>query len=159
MSMRSPGLGWGMALFTLVWFGAVLPGHERGAIRLPGRTPGQARAVDNPTDPSNPADPGLDTAALDYTATGVVTKCPSCVFLKQQSSDSNQQDAPGEPSPCRGGCALCQFIGTLDSPAPFDLIQVARLAERLPPLRAVRADPARWIPGPPPARGPPARSV
>jgi len=85
-----------MLLWVAAWFGVVLPGHDRGRVKLPGfadQTAGQGAAA---------------RAAA----------CPLCVT---SSPDSAGADSQGQdPLPAGGSCcAICQFTATLSVPPVF----------------------------------------
>jgi hypothetical protein len=80
---------WVVLAWAIAWFGAVLPGHQRGAVQLP---------------------EGRQTAAGHATASQVepAIGCPMC-------AGGDSPDAPSDAPP-RGRCALCQLLATLDVP-------------------------------------------
>jgi hypothetical protein len=88
--------------FACLWFGMLVPIHQRGQIQLPG--PGFARA-----------DGATDTKA----------HCPGgpnapCHAKQKARPGSAPGDGPAEDA-AGGGCAVCHFIAGLDLPAPIDL--------------------------------------
>lgn len=46
-------LRWSFILFQLLWLNAVVPGHTRGAVTMPGSTPAAAREADSCCDESH----------------------------------------------------------------------------------------------------------
>jgi len=92
-----------MLVWSTLWFGAVLPGHQRGAVRLPdGQTGGDAAAADDAAD------------------------CPLCVA----ADDADPDAPPADPARC---CAVCQFRATLTPPPVVDFEPpTARLRAVLP---------------------------
>lgn len=76
--------------WVFVWFGIVLPGHDRGAITLP--TPAQAGASEEAT-------------------------CPLCVATGSAETDAG--DDKECPAPSGACCAVCQFMATLSTPPVF----------------------------------------
>ncbi|MEM6751207.1 MAG: hypothetical protein AAF612_12140, partial [Planctomycetota bacterium] len=138
-------LRWALAIFTLVWFGAVLPGHERGAIRVPGSSVVNGQADPARADPNN---------AADASPSGALVACPACK-LNQSSEPSENEDPSDNPAPCGGLCALCQLIATLDTPLPVDLTWAIHRAGPLQKQPAPARIAANHTPGVPPARGPP----
>jgi len=116
-------------IWVLAWFGVILPGHQRGAVRLPGSS-------GTSTDPTQAAS-NTDTRP-----------CPLCV--------AEPGDGESRRTPVRGGCcALCQFMATLTTPPVFafdppdsyllDLLAAPEVAA----LRDVCALPTRRSRGPP----------
>ncbi|NBC11252.1 MAG: hypothetical protein GVY24_05875 [Planctomycetes bacterium] len=90
-ALRILALAW-----VLAWFGIVLPGHQRGAVRLPGQS--------------------SDTTEAETTAAAPGGKpCPLCV---REPGGGEGDDSPAVP--IRGGCcAICQFMATLSTPPIF----------------------------------------
>lgn len=83
-------------VWVLAWFGVILPGHQRGVVRLPGLA-GEATAETS-----------------DSTANRGTQPCPLCV------SEPSTGDDDSRSVPVRGGCcALCQFMATLSTPPVF----------------------------------------
>ena len=80
-----------IGIFSL-WFGIIVPGHERGAIRVAG------------ADANEAADGSCHTV-----------KKSACDHCPTQSVPSGDQPAkvPSDPSQ---HCAICKFIGVLDAP-------------------------------------------
>ena len=79
-----------MLLWVAFYFGAFLPGHQRGTITLPQGDVSSAAA-----------------------------SCPLCPTPPADSDDSG---SPAKQTPVkRGGCcAICQTIGTLDTPETIE---------------------------------------
>ena len=78
-----------MLAAAVLWFGMVLPGHERGAIRVPGA---QSKSA--------------DTTACERTC------------CHRTSSNPDERGIPESPIDSGGDCAVCHLIGTLDTPTP-----------------------------------------
>ena len=86
--MRSRRLRILMLAFVALWFGMVLPGHERGIVKLP----------------------GLDKAsASDAASCETRSSCHTCCPTESGTGDSST-------SPDSGHCAICYLIGVLDVP-------------------------------------------
>jgi hypothetical protein len=79
--------------FTLVWFGAVVPGHQRGCITLASSQP--------PDDASKSPQVAV----------------PSC-HRPRTSSEAAQKKSPTK----RAACAICCFASTIDTPPPADIV-------------------------------------
>jgi len=92
-SVRGHRLHCVMLAWTVLWFGAILPGHERGAVHTPGWSARCARCVYDGDGPGNAQLQG--DLPTDAPAEG-----PS-----QPDDRGNQR--------C---CALCHFIGVLSVP-------------------------------------------
>lgn len=104
--------------FACLWFGMLVPVHQRGQIRLPGPA---AVAADG--------SPEMAAVAHCPRGGGADAAC---------AGKSRQQPAPGEQPPrdnSGGGCAVCHFIAGLDAPPPVTL-RVAALGF----LRALPAE-------------------
>ena len=102
--MRSRSLNIAVLVFTAAWFAVVLPGHQRGVVRLPG-----------------------SDASRSYTSG---SQCALC----QWTGGGTSRDEDGSPSrrPAPSHCALCQLIAVLDAPPITNLdAPVAGLAEVL----------------------------
>ncbi len=94
--MRSQAFRVVALVWAIAWFGAVLPGHTRGSVKLPGfDRPAIALAETEQTGRQAPA-------------------CPLCV----STGEAGEQDAPAAPGSC---CAVCKFIGTMSTPIVFVL--------------------------------------
>lgn len=96
--MLSPRFHSLLLFWTLAWFGIVLPGHERGVIRVPGMDAGRGAVVQR----------GEGASDLRWTA---LSSCPLCPV-----GSSGGEDDPAAT------CALCQLIATLSVPVPLDLV-------------------------------------
>lgn len=98
-----------LGLFSL-WFGIIVPGHERGAIRVAG-----ADVLD--------AGDGSDTCHT-------VKTCDHCPITGKPKETA---PTPVDPS---SHCAICKFIGVLDAPVmiAFDLPSTHLLAVLDPPV-------------------------
>ncbi|MEX2214014.1 MAG: hypothetical protein WD768_07800 [Phycisphaeraceae bacterium] len=89
--MQSRNLRILMLGFLALWFGMILPGHERGVIQLPGYA----------------AAPGSDQASDCATQSSCSSCCPT--QSSGGKSDSSKNRAPGH-------CAICYLLGVLDVP-------------------------------------------
>lgn len=96
-------------LWAIAWFGVVLPGHERGVIRVPGA----------PTVLRTDTERRVASGELQLSA---LSACPLCPLSR--SGEDGEDPA--------STCALCQLIATLSVPVPFDPVPTAgeRLIER-----------------------------
>ncbi len=74
-----------------MWFGMIMPGHQRGGVALPG------------------AESGL---------TGPIAAAPSCPMCVALEGDSD--DAPPSSDPA-SGCAICFLKGVLHQPPAISL--------------------------------------
>jgi hypothetical protein len=96
-----------LGVFSL-WFGVIVPGHERGAIRMPGTEP---------------------KAAAGEPTCHTQKNCQHCPTTGQPLTPSD--NAPADPS---SHCAICHFIGVLDAPVALTFtIPEAELLASLPP--------------------------
>ena len=95
--MPRRALHWLVLCFATVWFGVLVPVHNRGEIRLPGAATSEAKPAPAP--------------AGHCHATAPSEGRPPC------------HDPAGESG---GSCAVCYFIAGLDAPPPVTLIE-ARL--------------------------------
>jgi hypothetical protein len=94
--MSRRGLHWLVLGFTTLWFGVLVPVHNRGEIALAGNSSHCAGR----TDPS-PA-----------------THCHAAAD-PIPSGEKNPDRGP----PAKGACAVCFFIAGLDTPAPVTQIE------------------------------------
>ena len=103
-AMRSRSLNIAVLVFTAAWFAVVLPGHQRGVVKLPGAD----------------ASPGY-------------TSGPQCALCEWTGGEPGaNDDAPPSRRPAPSHCALCQLIAVLDAPPITNLdAPVAGLAEVL----------------------------
>jgi hypothetical protein len=112
--MSSPRLRWIVLGFACLWFGMLVPVHQRGQIKLPG----VAAAADAKPAPhcSRAAGPG------------------SACHNTQQKQQTEQNRAPEQG----GDCAVCHFIAGLHA-APPAVVCEARLGlhQILPAERSV----------------------
>jgi len=106
---RVKPLRWCFILFQCVWLNAVLPGHTRGVVTLPG-TGGDARAA------------GAGAAA----AAGETHAC--CSGAAKTTGKNNGTPARKPPT---GSCAICFFAAhmatpppAIDPPAPLGLREI-----------------------------------
>ena len=91
--MRSSALRWLVLLFTIAWFGVLVPVHNRGAIQLPG---------------------SAAHACCKQSSDAAAANVPACHKPKS--------DGKPEPAKSGGGnCAVCYFVAGLDLPAPVML--------------------------------------
>ena len=137
-SMRRRWLRIFLLAFHVVWFGAVVPGHQRGQIVLGGsrECPAPSRADD--------AAPGAKAV-------------PSCHKSKKVCADAEASHAPEGESrePARPSrCAVCAFASTIDCPPPTILIPRPTSSSELeqwdtPPAAQVRIIPSFDARGPP----------
>ena len=99
-----------IGIFSL-WFGIIVPGHERGAIRVAG------------ADANEAGDGSCHTV-----------KKSACDHCPTQSVPSGDQPAKAPSDPSQH-CAICKFIGVLDAPTiiTFDLPAVYLLSVLDPP--------------------------
>jgi hypothetical protein len=110
--MSSRRLRWLVLCFTFVWFGMLVPVHQRGAITLPGTA--ALPAGDGAGHCSRMSDPS------------------SACHKRLQDQQKDRSD--GKRTPARtGGCAVCHFIVALHAPPPVVSVE-ARLGllESLP---------------------------
>lgn len=122
-------------VWVLAWFGIILPGHQRGAVRLPGLGSDSAEAEAN-----------------GATASSTGGKpCPLCITTPGEGEPGDERTVP-----VRGGCcAICQFMATLTTPPVFtfdppDSYLLDLLAEReVAGLHDVCELPTRRSRGPP----------
>lgn len=106
--------------FSCLWFGALMPVHQRGQIRLPG--PVVSIDADGSQLPKARCHRG-----------GPDAKC---------HGRQERQPDPGKESPGPGNCAVCHFIAGLDAPPPVVVgIMPMRLLRVLPPEQAPAAPP------------------
>jgi hypothetical protein len=89
--MRSRGLRWVVLAFTCLWFGVLLPVHQRGRITLPGAECAAASAL-------------TAAAAASHSC------CPT-----------PGHKSPDAPAPDSRACAVCYYIATLDLPPAMGL--------------------------------------
>jgi hypothetical protein len=82
-----------LVAFTLVWFGAVVPGHQRGCIVLG------------------------STTSPDEASKATVAQVPSC-HRPRQAADTSHQKVP----PKKALCAICVFASTIEAPPPADVL-------------------------------------
>lgn len=102
-------LRWSIVAMTLLWFGVVVPFHERGQIKLPGSRAANDRTVASAS--------GLVIAAARH----------CCPRPAGEAPDSR-------PSP--RDCAICHVAKTIDVPLPPDLTPAELgLLAVLPPER------------------------
>ena len=90
--MRHRNLHLVMLGFMCLWFGIVVPGHERGLIKTPG--------------------PACDTALMSCCPADT-TCCPV--------GDPNSDRVPARDDPAQN-CALCDYLATLLTPPVAQLI-------------------------------------
>jgi hypothetical protein len=96
--------------FQAIWLGAIVPGHTRGVVTLPG------------TDACGSCAP--DTS-----------KVRACCVGKEQKSDG-KQCPKGDPVKRASCCAVCFFAARLSTPPPIDFYPPPlELLERLSPER------------------------
>jgi hypothetical protein len=93
--MPRRALHWLVLCFTTLWFGVLVPVHNRGEISLPGWAPAERTAAAHRCCPA-------DTTPLP-----------------------EQGPAPcHDPARSSGGaCAVCAFIATLDAPPPVTVVE------------------------------------
>ena len=115
-----------IGVFSL-WFGVIVPGHERGAIRVAGSV-------------AAPNHPSMAVAAGDSchtTAPVAKPTCGHCPATSATSASSSDDSAPQSsdsksklPVDRSQHCAICKFIGVLDAPVmvSYDLPQFYQLA-------------------------------
>jgi len=124
--------------FHVVWFGAVVPGHQRGQIVLGGSL-------------ENPAPSRANSAVVEAKAV------PSCHKSKKACAEAQTPHAPEGESrePARpSGCAVCAFASTIDCPPSAILIPRPTSSSELeqwdpPPAARVRIIPSFDARGPP----------
>jgi len=95
--MRSKMLRVGLVLFELVWFGAFLPGHNRGQITIPG--------YDRQTNNS--------CCSENRLVVSPTVKPSAC----RTDSTSDKKDDPYKKV---ASCAICYIVATLQTPEPID---------------------------------------
>jgi hypothetical protein len=105
--MSSPWLRWLVLCFACVWFGMLVPVHQRGQITLPGT--GAPASGERQSHCSRAADPS--------------SPC------HKRGQKPGEKQAPAQP----GSCAVCHFIAGLHAPPPVVSVE-ARLGllENLP---------------------------
>lgn len=98
----------GMLLWAVLFFGVVVPGHQRGAVTVPDGT----RASDG------------GEASRPY--------CPLCIAVT-----TGDPSSPGTPSDPARRCAICHLAGVIDAPTGlvFAVPQLRLLPELLPVTR------------------------
>ena len=99
--MLSKALRLGMVLFQLVWLGALLPGHKRGQVTVPGSELGRQTNSDPCCHGNRPA--------IRNTTDKPSACTPNTV------PDKNKH--PGERA---SHCAICYIVATLQAPEPID---------------------------------------
>jgi hypothetical protein len=108
-------LRWIVLAFACLWFGALVPVHQRGQIQLPG--------------------PGL-TACQGGACEKPEAPVPACHKKKacEHPSHDGQQPATDDKSPGKSGnCAVCHFIAGLHAPPPAAIyVEQLGLLELLP---------------------------
>ncbi|QQE11651.1 hypothetical protein JD969_19550 [Planctomycetota bacterium] len=96
--MRTRVFNWMMVGLFVLWFAVIVPGHQRGAIALPGE-----KAVR-----------GDEVGAGSGFFGG--SSCPLCVFDEEEGASGDEPTkAPTER------CAICYITGVLDVPLVVDL--------------------------------------
>jgi hypothetical protein len=90
--MRSRGLRWLVLAFTCLWFGVLLPVHQRGRITLPG-------------------------ACAEAAAASLAPQHACCPTT---GGEHKPADAP-PAGPDSRACAVCYYIATLDLPPTMGL--------------------------------------
>jgi hypothetical protein len=95
---------WCFILFQCVWLNAILPGHTRGVVTLPGTQKADAR------------------------------ESHACCAGASESDSPDERTPPQAPTPKqRGGCAVCFFAAHMATPPPALASPVALgLLETLP---------------------------
>ena len=88
--MSSRRLRWIVLGFAFLWFGMLVPVHQRGQMKLPG----SVRAAEPASNCSRASDPAS-----------------AC---HKQKQGTGKDDAPGRA----GDCAVCHFIAGLQAPPP-----------------------------------------
>lgn len=99
--MQCRALRWLVLGFTTLWFGVLVPVHNRGQIGLP----------------------GSECAARHDVASACHDATPSCHNTSGNSAGREHHESA--PRPARA-CAVCYFIAGLDAPPPVTVI-VTRL--------------------------------
>lgn len=127
---RPPRFSTACIVWLTLWFGVVVPGHERGQIVLPGY--------------AAPSHCGTASSA-DASSAPKSTCCPV-----------PEPDEPGKPADPITRCAVCYIVATLATPPPVDLAPqpTARVAllDQTPSLAPEVATPHRpWLGRAPPA--------
>lgn len=91
---------WGLIAFAAMWFGIIVPGHQRGSVVLPG----YAQAIEGR---SNEQEGGRPSDACE------IGKARSCC----------ERPADGSPAPVDPveKCAICYLVATLSVPPVVDL--------------------------------------
>jgi hypothetical protein len=130
--MRSRAFRVAMIVFQAVWLNAILPGHTRGVVTLPG---------------------GRDDCAA--CATVVSTATDRCCLTGNRHDRPTHGKAPISPGRA-GRCAICHFAARLTVPPTIDLRPPAlELAAVCPTEPSHRCVSLRFVP-PYDACGPPA---
>jgi hypothetical protein len=91
-------LRWLILGFATLWFGVLVPVHNRGEIALPG-------------------------AKKSCHAVAAHQCCPAAAH---KAHSEHNHDCPDPASPLSGACAVCFFISGLDTPPPVTVL-VTRL--------------------------------
>jgi hypothetical protein len=92
--MSSRLLRWIVLGFTCLWFGMLVPIHQRGQIQLPGRG-----------------------ASASVAPSGHCNRADAPCHRKVAAGDKQHPQKPGTPGD-RENCAVCQFILGLHAPPP-----------------------------------------
>ena len=126
--MRSSVLRYLVIAWTILWFAVIVPGHQRGAILLPG----SAGAGSSPTDQSPQV------------------RLPSCCAT-QETKGKNPV-----PAPLRSGCAVCDQVAKTTPPIEYNFKPLfMAFLEIAPPAKVFTLSDVQFLPTPE-ARGPPA---
>ena len=117
--MSSPLLRWSVLAFACLWFGMLLPVHQRGQIQLPG--PGGSVACDRA---------GCGKSAAPVPACHKKKACDHAAHPGASQGDTKG----GEKKPAKtGNCAVCHFIAGLHAPPPATIyVQYLGLLESRP---------------------------
>ncbi|MFA9477147.1 hypothetical protein ACERK3_02450 [Phycisphaerales bacterium AB-hyl4] len=123
-----------LILWLVAWFAVIIPGHQRGAILLP----------------------GSDTASQSTRDTSrlILTRAATCCPITGQPASSDNPDSPVDPAT---QCGICYLAGVIDLPTTLDLTPqpltlLATLAPLAPEQPYIAHTPSRHAPRAPPHR-------
>jgi hypothetical protein len=98
--------------FACLWFGMLVPVHQRGQVQLPG-----------------PA--GVDQAAAAAAGAGHCTRTDADAPCRKNHPEPGRDD---DDDGARGNCAVCHFIAGLHAPPPITAVEASLgLLGELPP--------------------------
>ena len=105
--MASRPVRWLVLCFAALWFGVLVPVHNRGQIAVPGTEPG--------------AFGGATCHASHCTPAPAAQAARPCHPTHAATTDAD----PNAPAPKHGGgsCAVCFFLAALDAPPPVTTVE------------------------------------